>query len=107
MSTEKVFNALVFQDNYEEKLTKSVQEVKDLTIKIRDDAILCSQERQRKMDDKLKDVSVEQKVQSQVLQSLWGEQRLQRQVLENLHRHLLSHPGLSPSTREPLDGKIS
>lgn len=85
---EKVLGALVHQDDYEEILTRSVQDVKDRSVKIKDLAIECSQERQKKMDEKITEL-------------LESHQQM-REVFENLHRHLLSHPILGRSTREPV-----
>lgn len=84
----RALNALVHQENYEEVLMRSVQEVKDRSVKIRDLAVECSQERQKKMDEKLNQI--------------WESQQLMKEVFENLHRHLLSHPILDRSTREPI-----
>ena len=84
----RALNALVHQENYEEILTRSVQEVKDRSVKIKDLAVECSQERQKKMDEKLNQI--------------WESQQLMKEVFENLHRHLLSHPILDRSTREPI-----
>lgn len=84
----RAFNALVHQDNFEAILMRSVQEVKDRSVKIKDLAIECSQERQKKMDEKLNQI--------------WESQQLTKVVFENLLRHLLSHPMLDRSTREPI-----
>lgn len=84
----RALNALVHQENYEEILTRSVQEVKDRSVKIKDLAIECSQERQKKMDEKL----------NKILES----HQLMTEVFVNLHRQLLSHPALDRSTREPI-----
>lgn len=84
----RALHALVHQEDYEAALTRSVQDVKDRSVKIRELAVVCSQERQKKMDEKI----------NKVLE----EQQLLKEVFENLHRHLLSHPVLDRSTREPI-----
>jgi hypothetical protein len=86
--TGRALHALVRQEDYEEALIRSVQDVKDRSVKIKELAVVCSQERQKKMDEKI----------SKVLE----EQQLLKEVFENLHRHLLSHPVLDRSTREPI-----
>lgn len=86
--TERAIQALVHQENYEETLTLSVRDVKERSVKIKELATECSQERQGKMDEKIDKL-------------LEGNQML-RVVLENLHRHLLSHPALDRITREPI-----
>lgn len=84
----RALSALVHQEDYEEILARSVQDVKDRGVKIKDLAIECSQERQKKMDEKL----------NKILES----HQDMKEVFESLHRHLLSHPVLDRSTRVPI-----
>lgn len=65
--------------------------MKDRSVKIKELAVECSQERQKKMDEKMDMV-------------LEGHQLL-KEIHENLLRHLLSHPVLDRSTREPITNR--
>lgn len=57
-------------------------------MRIKDLAVECSQERQKKMDEKL----------NKILEN----SQLMKDVFDSLHRQLLSHPVLDRSTREPI-----
>ena len=84
----RALNALVHQENYEEILTRSIQDVKNHSVKIKDLAVECSQERQKKMDENM----------NKILEN----QQDMTKAFEYLHRLLLSHPVLDRSTREPI-----